>query len=513
MQKLIERRLWMEYILSLLCYLAVMIGVTLYSKKKIKSVDDYALGGRQIPSWMSAFSYGTAYFSAVILVGHAGKNGWTYGMSAFWIVIGNSFLGTYLAWKVLGKRTREMTRRLKAATMPQFIGIRYKDSKLRYITALIIFIFLVPYAASVYKGLGALFEITFQIDENYIMLFMTIVTAVYLFAGGFLAASIADFIQGCIMIVGIGLLIIFILKDSDVGGVVNGVKSLSTISTDLVVPFTKDTFVPLMSLVIMTSLGTWGLPQMVSRFYTIKSEKSIPVAKVVSTVFAIIITTGAYTMGSFSRLLIPNIDGSPAVLQNCVLTMIPFDSIVPNILNDTLPKILLALLLVVILAASMSTLSSIVLASSTTFVMDLVKPLAKEKLTEKKTMLLLRGCCMLFILAAYLLAIGDSPILNLNALSWGVVAGVLLAPYLLGLYWRRATRKGVYASILTAISIMAFGVLNYGVNSAMITTVSACSIVFPNLVLVVVSLVTERLEQTHLSYVFNSCETKINEIK
>ncbi|MDO5519060.1 MAG: sodium:solute symporter [bacterium] len=503
----------MEYILSLVIYLVVMIGVTLYSKKKIKTVDDYALGGRQIPSWMSAFSYGTAYFSAVILVGHAGKNGWTYGMAAFWVVIGNSFLGTYLAWKVLGKRTREMTRRLNSATMPQFLGTRYKDSKLRYITAFIIFIFLVPYAASVYKGLGALFEITFHINENYIMLFMTVVTAVYLLAGGFLAASIADFIQGCIMIVGVGLLIIYILKDPNVGGVVNGVQSLKAINPDLIKPFTKDTFVPLLSLVIMTSLGTWGLPQMVSRFYTIKNEKSIPVAKVVSTIFAIIITTGAYTMGGFSRLLISSNGGKPAILVNGVLTTITFDQIVPNILNNTLPKILLALLLVVILAASMSTLSSIVLASSTTFVMDLIKPIRKEKITEKQTMILLRVCCLLFIIAAYLLAIGDSPILNLNALSWGVVAGVLLAPYLIGLYWKKATRKGVYASIFSAIAIMGFGLLKYGINSAMITTVSAGAIVLPNLVLVAVSLVTSKLEQTHLSYIFNSCETKINEIK
>lgn len=503
----------MEYILNLIIYLAVMIGVTLYSKKQVKSVDDYALGGRQIPCWMSAFSYGTAYFSAVILVGHAGKNGWTYGMSAFWVVIGNSFLGTYLAWKVLGRRTREMTRRLGAATMPQFIGIRYKDSKLRYITALIIFIFLVPYAASVYKGLGALFEITFKIDENYIMLFMTIVTAVYLFAGGFLAASIADFIQGCIMIVGVVLLIVFIVKDDQVGGVVNGVQSLQAINPDLVKPFTKETFLPLLSLVVMTSLGTWGLPQMVSRFYTIRNERSIPVAKVVSTVFAIIITTGAYTMGAFSRLLVPNMDGKPAVMVNGVLSKITFDQIVPNILNSTLPKILLALLLVVILAASMSTLSSIVLASSTTFVMDLVKPIRKDKMSDKQTMILLRVCCLLFIVAAYVFAIGDSPILNLNALSWGVVAGVLLAPYLMGLYFKRATKKAVYASIISALLIMGFGVLKYGVNSAMITTVSACSIVFPNLVLVVVSLVTERLEQTHISYIFNNCETKINEIK
>ena len=501
----------MEYIVCLLIYLVMMIGISVYSNKRTKTVNDYALGGRSIPSWMSAFSYGTAYFSAVILVGHAGKNGWTYGLGSFLVVVGNSFLGTYLAWKVLGRRTREMTQRLGASTMPQFLGIRYKDNKLRAITAFIIFVFLVPYASSVYKGLGALFQITFGINENYIMLFMTIVTAVYLFSGGFLAASIADFIQGTIMLVGVSLLIIYILANPNVGGIVNGISRLETIDRDLIKPFTNDTAVPLLSLVIMTSLGTWGLPQMISRFYTIKNEKSISVAKVVSTLFAIVITTGAYTMGAFSRLLIESKDGAPAILgSDGTLTSITFDQIVPYVLQRCLPTIVLAVLLVVILAASMSTLSSIVLASSTTFIMDLVKPYSKKDMNDKQTVLTLRVCCLIFIVCSYLLAIGDSPILSLNALSWGVVSGCLLAPYLLGLYWKRATRKGVYAAIASAILIMAVGVLKFGINSAMITTVSACSIVLPNIVLIVVSLVTTKLEQTHISYIFEKTKTEAN---
>lgn len=500
----------MEYVLCLVVYLGIMIGVSIYSKKNMKSVNDYALAGRAIPPWMSAFSYGTAYFSAVILVGHAGKNGWTYGMSAFWVVIGNSFLGTYLAWRVLGSRTREMTQRLGSSTMPQFLGTRYQDEKIRYITSLIIFVFLVPYASSVFKGLGALFEITFGINENYIMLFMTIVTAVYLFSGGFLAASIADFIQGCIMIVGVGLLILYIVSNPNVNGVVQGISKLGEINSDLIKPMTSENAVSLISLVVMTSLGTWGLPQMVSRFYTIKDEKSIPVAKVVSTIFAIIITTGAYTMGAFSRLIIENKNGAPAILVNGQLSEISFDQIVPYVLNRTLPTIVIAILLVVILAASMSTLSSIVLASSTTFVMDLLKPMRKGRMNDHQTMVLLRSCCVLFIGISYVLATTNSPILSLNALSWGVVSGCLLAPYLLGLYWRKATKKGVYASICSALLIMLFGMLKFGIDSAMITTISACSMLLPIIVLVLVSAITSKLEQTHLSYIFEKSETEAN---
>lgn len=490
----------MEYIICLVVYLMVMVGISLYTRKKTNSVNDFALGGRSIPPWMSAFSYGTSYFSAVILIGHAGKNGWTFGMSSFWVVFGNSIIGTYLAWKVLGKKTREMTQRLNVATMPQFVGVRYKDQKLRYITSLIIFVFLVPYAASVYKGLGFLFQITFNIDEKIIMLIMTVVTAIYLFAGGFLAASIADFVQGCIMIVGIVLLVFYILSCGDVNGLSNGIRQLKEINPDLVMPMTKNTALPLISLVLMTSLGTWGLPQMISKFYTIKSEKFIPTATIVSTLFAVLVTTGAYTMGSMSRLILGNVaptDDSGKII---------YDKIIPLVLtkDNLMPTVVLAVLLVVILAASMSTLASLVLASSTTFVMDLVQPITKDRFSEKQTVLLLRICCLIFVAAAYILATGNSPILNLNALSWGVVSGSLLAPYLLGLYWKRATRAGVYISMASAIIIMIGSVAIFGLNSPYITTMSAASIVVPNFILVIASLATQKLEDTHVAYIFNS---------
>lgn len=491
---------YMEYIICMVVYLLIMVGISIYAKRRTNSVNDFALGGRSIPPWMSAFSYGTSYFSAVILIGHAGKNGWTFGMASFWVVIGNSLLGTYLAWRVLGKKTREMTQRLNVATMPQFIGVRYKDQKLRYITSFIIFVFLVPYAASVYKGLGFLFQITFGIDEKIIMLIMTVVTAFYLFAGGFLAASIADFIQGCIMIVGIVLLVIYVLSYGSVDGIVNGVRGLKEINPDLIMPMTKKTALPLISLVLMTSLGTWGLPQMISKFYTIKSEKFIPTATIVSTLFAVLVTTGAYTMGSMSRLILGNVPPTDANGN------IIFDKIIPLVLTQDglMPTIVLAVLLIVILAASMSTLASLVLASSTTFVMDLVKPIAKDKFSEKQTVLLLRICCLVFVAAAYILATGNSPILNLNALSWGVVSGSLLAPYLLGLYWKRATKTGVYVSMASAILIMIGSVAVFGLNSPYITTMSAASIVLPNVVLVVTSLVTQKMEDRHVAYIFNT---------
>ena len=148
----------MWHYLFLTIYVAMIIGIATVTKKKIKGVSDFLLGGRNVNPWMSAFSYGTAYFSAVIFIGFAGKMGWSFGIPTMWIVVGNTIVGSFLAWQVLGKKTREMTHRLGASTMPSFLEKRYKSKNLESLTAFIIFFFLVPYSASIYKGLNFLFE-------------------------------------------------------------------------------------------------------------------------------------------------------------------------------------------------------------------------------------------------------------------------------------------------------------------------------------------------------------------
>lgn len=488
----------MYYVACLVIYVLMLIGVSIYSKSRTKNVEDYALAGRSVPPWVSAFSYGTAYFSAVILIGHAGKNGWTFGMSAFWVVVGNAFIGTYLPWRVLAKRTREMTQRLSVTTMPQFIETRYDWSFLKYLAAVVIFIFLVPYASSVYTGLGYLFETTFGIDETIIVLIMSVVTAIYVFAGGFLAASLADFIQGIIMVIGVVLIFVFILKDPNVGGLSGGIAGLKAIDVDLtrILPADGTKAFNLIALVVMTSLGTWGLPQMISKFYSIKDEKSVKTARRASTAFSVLITTGAYTMGVFAPLIINGNNALDRIMNG--ETMV-FDRIVPNVIAIALPKFLIGILLIVILAASMSTLASIVLASSTTFVMDLIKPLAGGRIDNKKELALLRFFSVVFIVVAAVCAIGQVPILTLHSLSWGYVAGVLLAPYFVGLYYKDATKAGALVSMISAILIMIGGQL-LGFN---MTATSAVAIVVPNFVHLAVSKFTKKFDKKHIAKIYN----------
>ena len=143
----------MKYVVLAL-YACMMVSIIAVSARKSLNLNDFFLGGRKVGPWFSAFAYGTSYFSAVIIIGYAGKIGWEHGLSVVWIGLGNAFIGNLLAWIFLARRTRMMGERLGVCTMPDFFEKRYGDRRLRMVAALLIFIFLVPYSASVYQGLG-----------------------------------------------------------------------------------------------------------------------------------------------------------------------------------------------------------------------------------------------------------------------------------------------------------------------------------------------------------------------
>ena len=221
-------------ILFLVIFILTMIGVGIYSRTQIKSSNDFFLGGRGMGGWISAFAYGTSYFSAVIFIGYAGGMGWKYGVSSTWIGICNALLGCFLAWKLLAKKTRQMTHDLGAHTMPEFFEKRYKSKAMKVVSALVIFIFLVPYTASVYKGLGYIFESSLGIPFEWAIFWMALLTGGYLIMGGYVATAINDFIQGIIMLVGCILMVIYVIKNPIVGGLEQGLESLALLDSQLV---------------------------------------------------------------------------------------------------------------------------------------------------------------------------------------------------------------------------------------------------------------------------------------
>ncbi|MBQ9647664.1 MAG: sodium:solute symporter family protein [Oscillospiraceae bacterium] len=452
-------------ILMLLIFFGLMVGIGLYCRRNATDVNGFVLGGRNVGPWLTAFAYGTSYFSAVVFVGYAGQFGWRYGIAATWAGIGNALIGSLLAWAVLGRRTRIMTQHLSSATMPEFFGKRFGSPELKIAASAIIFIFLIPYTASLYNGLSRLFGMAFNIDYAVCVVVMAILTGVYVIAGGYMATAINDFIQGIIMIFGIIAVIAAVLKSQ--GGFLAALDGLSRVSDPLVSdsPGIFNSFfgpdpLNLLGVVILTSLGTWGLPQMVQKFYAIKNEGQVNKGMIISTFFAFIVAGGCYFLGGFGRLFTDKLNVANGVPGG------GYDAVVPTMLSG-LPDILIAVVVILVLSASMSTLSSLVLTSSSTLTLDFLKGNVVKDMDEKKQLLIMRVLIVVFIAISVVLAIiqyrsNVTFIAQLMGVSWGALAGAFLAPFLYGLYWKRATKAACWVSFIFSSVVMVLNIFVRG---------------------------------------------------
>ena len=505
-------------------FLVVMVGVGFYSRQQAKSVDGFVLGGRSVGPWLTAFAYGTSYFSAVVFVGYAGQFGWKYGLSASWIGIGNAIIGSLLAWIVLGRRTKLMTQHIQSRTMPDFFGTRYGSEGLRVVASIIAFVFLIPYTAGVYMGISKLFEMGFGIPYSYCAIIMACLTAVYVILGGYKATAINDFIQGIIMLFGITTVIFVVLQHQ--GGLAEAVDKMAAAvptvhdmedKSGLFSAFRPGDFaswfgpnpLSLLGVVVLTSLGTWGLPQMVGKFYSITDECAIKRGTVISTIFALIVSGGCYFLGSFGRLF-PEPAFSPDKHKYA------YDSIVPSML-EILPDILIALVVLLVLSASMSTLASLVLTSSSTMTLDLIyrdkksqdgeveggeiDDMVAEKI-ERRKVVVMRVLIVFFIVLSLMIALNPPQfIAQLMGISWGALAGAFLAPFMLGLYWRGVTPASVWACFvwgvgLTVVNMMLGNSLLNPIDCGAVAMVGGFVIVF------IVSLFTPKMNPSFVDDVF-----------
>lgn len=453
-------------------YIAIMVGIGIYMSKRTKSTEDFMLGGRSVGSWLTAFSYGTTYFSAVVFIGYAGQFGWMYGASATWVGIGNAVIGSLIPFFLLGKRTRLMTNHLGAKTMPEYFEHRFDSTKLKTASALIVFIFLIPYTASVYNGLSRLFGMVFDLGENggtYIIIAMAVLSAIYVTLGGYKATALNDFFQGIIMLIGIGTVVALTVQKKD--GLSAALDALNNISDGKTETGTLGSVfgpdpINLLGVVLLTSLGTWGLPQMVQKFYAIKDQQAIKKGAVISTFFALVVAGGSYFMGGFVRLYctLDGSDGSGRTLIETVDGKPVYDTMVPALIHQALPNLLIGLVVVLVLSASLSTLSSLVLTSSSTLTNDLIKPRVKN-FDDKKQMLFMRAFIAVFLLISVIIACNkNASISTLMSYSWGALSGAFLGPFLYGLFMKKASKAACWISFITGVGISVAHMLLFSLN-------------------------------------------------
>ncbi len=432
--------------LMIAIFFAITIGIGVYCRKHATDVNGFVLGGRSVGPWLTAFAYGTSYFSAVIFVGYAGQFGWNFGLASTWIGLGNAFIGSLLAWVVLGRRTRIMTQHLDCRTMPDFFCKRFGSKNLKIVAAVITFVFLIPYTASLYNGLSRLFAMAYpNVDYSVCVILMAVLTAIYVLLGGYMATAINDFIQGIIMVFGIVAVILAVLNAN--GGFNAAIEALATGENGgwQYVSFFGADPIFLLFVVLLTSLGTWGLPQMVGKFYAIKNEDAIHKGTMISTLFAIIVAGGCYFLGGFGRLFDVDVAAHG------------FDAVIPTMLSNLSP-LLIGIVIVLVLSASMSTLSSLVLTSGSVITLDFIDPLSKKSMDEKKKMTVIRGFIVVFIVISAVIAIWQYNekslfIAQMMGVSWGALAGAFLAPFLYGLYWKGTTKAAVLVSFIYGVSL------------------------------------------------------------
>ncbi len=459
-------------VIALCAFAAIMLIIGCISYRKSKTLDHFLVGGRNIGAWATAFAYGTAYFSAVVFVGYAGQHGWNIGIGAIWIGIGNAVLGCLLSWLLFANRTRKMTKRLDAKTMPEYFEKRYDSKGMKILASVIIFVFLVPYSAAVYKGLGALFSAIFPGVETWVwMLIIASLTAVYLVAGGYVATSYTDLVQGLVMIVGVICLIIAVLNNENVGGLAGLIENLKNFQSlpgdpnpvkgeQLSDIFGGSSFRFLCVNIMLTSFGTWGLPQMIGKFYAIKDTAAIRRGTLISTIFCLVIGCGAYLVGSASRLVLGG-----------QLPEGGIDSVIPAVLlkvlgGDTVGIILLAVIMILLLSASMSTLEAVVLTSASAVAVDLIPSIGRKNIKPEKKMLLTRIFCLVFVACSFIFATQNIPIIvSLMSFSWGVVSGCFIGPYIWGLFSKKITKTGAFAGVISGLITVGGATLAISLNS------------------------------------------------
>lgn len=454
-------------LIILAVYVIIMVGIGFYTSRLTKSADDFMLGGRNVGGWLTAFSYGTTYFSAVVFIGYAGQFGWMYGISAAWVGIGNAIIGSLIPFFLIGKRTRLMSNHLQAKTMPEFFEHRFDSKSLKTASAIIVFVFLIPYTASVYNGLSRLFGMVFDFGENgstFIIIAMAVLSAIYVILGGYKATALNDFFQGIIMLIGIATVVALTVKTKD--GFSSAVEQLESIAdTEKLGSLLGPDPLNLLGVVILTSLGTWGLPQMIQKFYAIKDEQAIKKGAVISTLFALVVAGGSYLMGGFVRLyctLDPNESGKDLI--ETVNGKPVYDTMVPALLQQALPSVLIGLVVVLVLSASLSTLSSLVLTSSSTLTNDLIKPHVKD-FTEKKQLTVMRVFIAVFLFISVIIACNkNASISTLMSYSWGALSGAFLGPFLYGIFMKKASKAACWTSFCTGIGISVVHMILFSMN-------------------------------------------------
>ncbi|MGM0587582.1 MAG: sodium/proline symporter PutP [Bacteroidota bacterium] len=423
-------------LITFILYLAMLLGFGFFFYRITKDLSDYILGGRSLGGAVAALSAGASDMSGWLLLGLPGAV-YASGMNQIWIAIGLA-IGAYLNWQFVAKRLRKYTEAAKdSITLPDYFENRFEDTSrvLRVSTAFVILIFFTIYTASGLVGGAKLFESSFGFDYYYALIVGAIVIVSYTFLGGFMAVSWTDFIQGSLMF--LALIIVPIIALEAVGGWDAAVANAAVKDGKSIDIFSN------MSLVGIISLAAWGFgyfgqPHILARFMAIRDPEEVPKARLIGMSWMVFSLYGAIFVG-FSGISY----FAAAPLADPETVFIEFTQV---LFNPWISGILLA----AILSAIMSTVDSQLLVCSSAIAEDFYKAIIRPEASDKEQVFVGRAAVIgVALVALWIAADPNSMVLDLVAYAWAGFGAAFGPVVILSLFWRRMTKNGALAGIIT----------------------------------------------------------------
>ncbi len=491
-------------ILVFAVYFIALIGIGIWTSRKLNSSADFIIGGRSIGPWVSAISFLAAYFSSVVIIGGGGF-GYKFGFATLWIGAINVLLGCTLAWIVLGKRIRAFTTRLNTMTIPGFLSERFQSPFSRYFSAVIIALLLIVYNVSVLKGMGDLLNVTLKLDYIAGVIIAGIIIIFYVMIGGYMAVVWTGLIQGIIMIAGLLLLSYFTIDA--VGGidtavakinsiVPEGMKSVSTAHASHPLIDTPGVWgwEGLISFALIVSFGVWGMPQLLARFYSIKSLKTLKVGTVVVTIGGAMAIL-PYLNGTLARVFF---ETPPA--EWIVNGKTNYDLAIPYLIEHVMPNWATAIFIAGVISAGMSTFSAVLIIISSSLMKDVYEDGLKRKLNPKKSLMINKVVSGLFGLVSLIIALNPPGlVLTLTAFAWAIISSACLWPILFAIYSKRTTKTAIEMSMVIG-SVTALVWMLLGKPFGLHGFIPGVLISF--LTIIIVNLFTKKLPQNHIKAVW-----------
>ncbi len=442
-----------------------------------RTATDYLVAGREIHPVIMALSYGAAFISTSAVVGFGGVAA-VYGLGILWLTVLNIFVGIFLAFVLLGSRTRYVGHRLGAHTFPELLGKRYQSSFIQGLTAILILLFMPLYSGVVLMGASKFIEVRFGVEYEIALFFFAALVAMYVAVGGLKGVMYADALQGGIMIT--GMILLLGMTYVGLGGFASAHERLTQFSPAIVelmgerghrgwtaMPaFGSELWWTLMSsIVIGVGIGVLAQPQLAVRYMTVKSRRELNRAVLVGGVFILFLTGGVFVTGALSNLYFLN-DAEFGVMALLAANR-DIEQIIPLFITNYMPGWLGDIFFVSLIAAAMSTVCSqfhaMGAAAGRDFYEDLIRPGSKESATVAVRVgifiTFLMSVALAYILPVHLAGMGAAIVARGTAIFFGLCAATFIPMYVGGLYFRFITRAGATAGALTGFGVSAFWLL------------------------------------------------------